>query len=110
MKKIYLSLPISGYDLEERRSYSQIIQRELEKREYEVFNPLYNGLPKEATTNEHMRKDISKLCECDTIIMCQKWNHSAGCVQEFNVAVSIGCEIKFLLSAEPFIMVETKFD
>lgn len=109
MKKIYLSLPISGYDYTERKLLSQQVQRELEKMGYEVFNPMFNGLPKDASTNEHMRVDFKMLCECDEIIMLPKWNHSAGCTQEFNVAVAIGCEVKFLLSVEPFIMLETKF-
>jgi len=71
---------------------------------------MFNGLPMDATTNEHMRADFKKLCECDEIILCPKWNHSAGCTQEFNLAVSIGCDVKFLLSMEPLIIVDTKFE
>ncbi|MGM9778963.1 MAG: DUF4406 domain-containing protein [Prevotella sp.] len=110
MNKIYLSLPISGYDYSERKQLSMQVQMELEKRGYEVFNPMFNGLPKDATTHEHMRVDFKMLCECNEIIMLPKWNHSAGCLQEFGVAASIGCEVKFLLSVEPFIIVESKFD
>ena len=110
MKKIYISLPISGYEYSERKQLSMRVQQELEKKGYEVFNPMFNGLPKQATTHEHMRVDFKMLCECDEIVMLPKWNHSAGCAQEFNVAVSIGCDVKFLLSVEPFIMIETKFD
>lgn len=110
MKKIYISLPISGYDYSERKQLSMRVQQELEKKGYEVFNPMFNGLPKQATTHEHMRVDFKMLCECDEIVMLPKWNHSAGCAQEFNVAVSIGCDVKFLLSVEPFVMIETKFD
>ena len=75
-----------------------------------VLNPMFNGLPKDASTHDHMRVDFKMLCECDEIVMLPKWNHSAGCTCEFNVAVSIGCDVKFLLSVEPFIMIETKFD
>lgn len=71
---------------------------------------MFNGLPKDASTHDHMRVDFKMLCECDEIVMLPKWNHSAGCTCEFNVAVSIGCDVKFLLSVEPFIMIETKFD
>ena len=110
MKKIDLRLPISGYDYSERKQLSIHVQKEMEKRGYEVFNPMFNGLPKDATTHEHMRVDFKMICECDEIIMLPKWNHSAGCSQEFAVAVAIGCEVKFLLSVEPFIVVESKFD
>lgn len=110
MKKIYLSLPISGYDYSERKQLSLQVQTELEKRGYEVFNPMFNGLPVDSVTHEHMRVDFQMLLQCDTILMLPKWNHSAGCVQEFNMAVSIGCEVKFLLSMEPLIIVDTKFE
>lgn len=108
-KRIYISLPISGYDYSERKQTALSVQQELERRGYEVFNPMFNGLPKDATTNEHMRVDFKMLCECDEIIMLPKWNYSAGCTLEFNVAVSIGCEVRFLLAKEPFTILETKF-
>lgn len=110
MSKIYVSGPISGYDYSERKQTFLFVQKELEKKGYEVFNPMFNGLPKGASTHEHMRVDFKMLCECDEILMLPKWNHSAGCSQEFAVAVAIGCNVKFLLSVEPFIIVETKFD
>lgn len=110
MSKIYLSLPISGYDYSERKQLSLKIQNDLEKKGYEVYNPMFNGLPKDASTHEHMRVDFKMLCECDEIIMFPKWNHSAGCTQEFNVAVAIGCNVKILVSIEPMIMIDFRFD
>lgn len=109
MKKIYISGPISGYNYSERKQLFRSVQQELEKRGYEVFNPIFNGLPEDAPTHEHMRVDFKMLCECEEIILLPKWNHSAGCTQEFNVAASIGCRIKFLISTEPFTIVETQF-
>ena len=108
-RRIYISMPISGYDYQERKELSVFVQRELEQRDYEVFNPMFNGLPKDATTNEHMRTDLKMLCECDEIIMLPKWNHSAGCTQELGVATAIGCNVKFLISVKPFTIIETKF-
>lgn len=110
MKKIYISGPISGYDYSERKMLFLSIQQELENRDYEVFNPMFNGLPEDATTKEHMRADFMMLCQCDAIIMLPRWNHSAGCVQELEVAVSIGCEVMFLISTEPFTIMRTQFD
>lgn len=109
MKKIYISGPISHYDYSERKQTFLSVQKMLEKKGYEVYNPMFNGLPKEAETHEHMRVDIKMLCECDTILMLPKWNHSAGCTHELNVAVAIGCDVKFLMSFEPLLIVETKF-
>ena len=110
MAKVYISGPISSYDYPERKQFFLSVQKMLEKKGYEVYNPILNGLPKEATTNEHMRVDIKMLCECDTILMLPKWNHSAGCTHELNVAVAIGCEVKFLQSLDPLVIIETKFD
>lgn len=110
MSKVYISGPISNYDYSERKQTFLKVQQALEKKGCEVFNPMFNGLPKDATTQEHMRVDFQMLLQCDTIIMLPKWNHSIGCTHEFNVAVSIGCEIKFVLSLEPLIIVDTKFE
>lgn len=108
-RKIYISLPISGYDYSERKQLSLAVQQELERRGYEVYNPMFNGLPQDASHAEHMRVDFKMLCECDDVIMLPEWNHSIGCTQEFHMAVSIGCDVKFLLSQEPFVIIETKF-
>ena len=110
MSKIYISGPISHYDYSERKRTFLRVQQALEKKGHEVFNPMFNGLPTDADTHEHMRVDFQMLLQCDTILMLPKWNHSAGCTLELNMAVSIGCEVKFLLSMEPLIIVDTKFE
>lgn len=110
MSKVYISGPISHYDYSERKKTFLRIQQELERKGHEVFNPMFNGLPADADIHEHMRVNFQMLLQCDTILMLPKWNHSAGCTQEFNLAVNIGCEVKFVLSMEPLIIVDTKFE
>lgn len=94
-KKIYISGPISGHDYNERKNDFARIQDYLEKLGYEVFNPMENGLPKDSTTAEHMKIDLTALLESDCIYMMKKWNHSAGCQTEFLVAIAIGLEFIF---------------
>ena len=67
MKKmrVYLSGPISGHDLKERRRAFKEIQERLEKLGIEVFNPMENGLPPESTTHQHMHRDIATLSNED---------------------------------------------
>lgn len=98
--RIYISGPISGYDLDERRKAFKEVQEMLESKGLDVFNPMENGLPAEATTHEHMHRDLAELTRedyghFDAIYMMQKWTHSAGCKLEFDVATSIGLNIYF---------------
>ena len=93
--KVYISLPISGYDISERRNTAKAMENKLRKLGYDVFNPLENGLPTYASTNQHMKADIKALLECDAVIFMQGFNHSAGCHTELAVAMAIGLEVWF---------------
>lgn len=97
--RIYISGPISGYDLAERRRAFKKVQKALEMENYYVFNPLHNGLPAEATTQQHMQRDLAELTRedkpYDAIFMMKGWNHSAGCMTEFHVATAIGLNVYF---------------
>lgn len=46
-KKCYVSGPIRGMDLDERRNAFKTAQIMLEAASYEVVNPIENGLPNE---------------------------------------------------------------
>lgn len=98
-ERIYLSLPISGYDLEERRATASQKKLELEAKGCEVFNPLENGLPAEATTYQHLRRDFHELTREDkpytAIYMMRRWTHSAGCKRELEIALSCGMGVYF---------------
>ena len=99
-KRIYISGPISGHDIKERRKAFKEIQEHLEAQGYEVFNPLENGLPAEATTHDHMKRDIEELLTCDYIYMMRRFTHSKGCKVEFDVATAIGLPVFFEESGE----------
>ena len=94
-KKVYLSLPISGYDLTERIETALKVELNLHEKGYDVFNPLDNGLPHEASTHEHMKADIKALLDCDIVLFMSGFNRSAGCHTELTVAMAIGMEIWF---------------
>ena len=93
--RIYISGPISNFDPEERRNAFEETKRYLTSHGFDVFNPMENGLPAEATTNEHMKRDIEELLACDRIYMMKKWTHSKGCKVEFDVATAIGLPVMF---------------
>lgn len=98
--RIYISGPISGHNIEERRKAFKEIQSQLEAQGYEPVNPMENGLPDEATTHEHMKRDIELLMTCDYIYMMRRWTHSKGCKVEFDVATAIGLPVLFEEASE----------
>lgn len=95
--RIYLSGPISNHDLEERRQAFKKAQTVLEAEGFTVFNPMENGLSAEATTHDHMHRDLAVLTNEDipftAIYMMTGWLHSAGCKLEFDVATAIGLSV-----------------
>lgn len=105
MKKIYISGPISGYDINDRKDAFAKAQEVLELCGYEVRNPFDNGLDREAFTHEHMRADLKMLLDCDEILMLKGWNRSAGCNVELQCAVAAGLEVCFESNATPSAIV-----
>lgn len=94
-KKIYISLPISHYDLEERRQYAQKIEDSLSHFYETVVNPLKNGIPDTADWRVHMRRDMQLLLGCDAIYLTKDWESSKGCKLEFDVATSCGLDVVY---------------
>ena len=93
--KIYISLPISGYDIEERHDCAMLMEIRLKSLGYDVFNPLGDGWVQGLSNNEYMRKDLISLLDCDAIFFMNGWDKSLGCHTEFCVAVACGIDILF---------------
>lgn len=97
--RVYISGPISNEDYEAQKVKFKNVQRVFEASGFEVFNPMENGLPVEATTAEHMRRDLATLTReenpFDTIYMMERWTHSKVCKVEFDVATAMGMEVIF---------------
>lgn len=97
--RIYISGPISGLNREECIAKFKDTQRMLENLGFEVFNPKENGLPEDAKSHDHMRRDLSVLTNelnpFTHIFMMNHWTHSAGCWKEFETAISCGIAVIF---------------
>lgn len=104
-KRVYISGPISGHDLNERREEFASLKNLLIIMDYEPVNPMENGLPADATTHQHMRRDIELLMTCDMIYMMKGWTHSKGCMVELEVATSIGMPVLFEEASEMVLFV-----
>lgn len=88
--RIYLSGPITGYDIEERKCYFGSIEKGFEKAGFEVVNPLKNGLLESAAYEEHIKKDIELLLTCDYIAMLPDSDKSKGAMLEQHIADVVG--------------------
>lgn len=84
--KCYISLPITGYDLAERRETAAKIEARLQQLGFETVNPLSKDLPDDAPYSEHMRQDLKLLLDCDTIYLAEGWQDSKGCRFEADIA------------------------
>lgn len=85
-KKMYLSLPISGRNLERVKEYAKKIKDKWVKKGFEVVTP-FEVVPDDNKSYEYcMGKDITALLQCDGIILCHDWFSSKGCRAECSVA------------------------
>ena len=92
-RKVYLSGPISGYDYEERRITFGLWNTVMRAHGFEPVNPMENGVPKDAPSEEHMRVDLMMLLKCDCIMMLKGWERSLGARLEHEVALSCGMRV-----------------
>lgn len=96
-QKIYISGPISGHDINERREVFKTASVVLQSLGYDPVDPIYFAdlHPEDVTTHSHMKRDIHLLLQCDAIFMMRGWTHSKGCKVEFDVATAIGLPVYF---------------
>ena len=97
-EKVYISGPIAGFDLNERKLAFLKVQHMLESLGYEPSNPFNNGVPDEEHWRVHMRADIAMLLQCEAIYMMPGWEMSKGCKLELDVASS--CGIRVMLESQ----------
>lgn len=97
-KRIYISGPISDHEDVCTEAFDRI-EKMLVDSGFRVFNPLKNGLPFNADTHLHMRRDLNVLTNeedpFEYIFMMKRWSHSAGCTKELEVAISCGISVVY---------------
>lgn len=91
--KVYISLPISGKDIEEQKRHAGDVASFLMTAGFTPMSPFGNGLDKSASYEDHLREDLKMLLGCDAIFMCEGWQGSKGCTLEHEVAVTCGLTI-----------------
>ena len=103
-KRIYISIPISGHDIEEVKAKAIDISERLLWDVFELKKgrnrpgviTLFDVCPEpDKPYSYYMGKDIEALLECDAIFLCEGWQNSKGCMAEFEVARIYGKKIMF---------------
>jgi hypothetical protein len=93
--KIYISGKISGLPFSEVKAKFQAVQDFLEDLDFEVVNPMNNGLTKDDTWEQHMINDIVMLLPCEAIYMLDNWTDSVGASIEYDIAMRTGKDVWF---------------
>lgn len=92
-KRVYISGPISGYDMAERRETFQRAATRFRRLGYDVVNPLELGIPDTASWGACMRVDIAALMSCHIIYLLPRWYESLGATIERNLAELVGIRV-----------------
>lgn len=86
---------ITGRPPQEYNAHFAAAAARLEAEGYDVINPLYNGLPEDASWHEHMCADIRLLTYCREIYMLAGWERSTGASAEHALAVALGMTVNY---------------
>lgn len=85
-KKLYISLPISGRNLDDVKQRANVIKESVVSDEYEAVTPFDICPDSSLPYSELMGRDIAVLMECDGILFDYDWNESRGCRAEMAIA------------------------
>lgn len=91
--KVYISLPISGRDIDEARQQADRAAAQLSRMGHRPVNPFNIYAGKNPTYADHLCSDLRALIDCDAIMLCEGWEESRGCRIEAKVAVEFGLEM-----------------
>jgi hypothetical protein len=84
--KVYISLPITGHDIEEVEARCIFAKSVLKKKGHTPVSPLDVSDNPNASYAEHMGRDISALLDCDAVVFLDGWEESKGCALEHAAA------------------------
>ena len=89
MRKLYLSGPITGIRDDNKPAFDAAAAA-LRAAGYKVFNPLENGLPRNAPWEQHMRADLAQMMVCDALAVLPGAHFSRGSKMEMDLAMQLG--------------------
>lgn len=90
--KVYISIPITGHDLEQQILTAEAIAKEIANRGHEPVSPFETPPPTRKCLTEkeeyayYIGADIERLLLCDAICFAKGWKNSRGCRLEHEAA------------------------
>lgn len=104
--KIYVSIPITGHDIEEQRLKSQAAERRIYALGHLPITPFSVTAPNDMSEKEtyayFMGRDIEMLLRCDAVYMAdRRWAKSRGCSIEHHAASVMDMEIYYNIEDIP---------
>ena len=90
--RIYISIPISGYPIEEQKVKAREIANKLRNLGHEPVNPFDTPPPSGISSDKeqyayYIGEDIKRLLTCDAVYLCNGWHESKGCRLETQTAL-----------------------
>lgn len=101
--KIYISLPITGHDIEEVEASCIYASGVIQAKGHTPVSPLDVSPDPAATYAEHMGNDITALLLCDAALFLDGWRQSKGCRLEHAAAEIYEKKIFYSLDRIPNI-------
>lgn len=84
--KVYISIPITGHDIQTVREKADRIKAMLSRAGHTPVSPLDIYAGKNPTYDDHICYDLLAMLDCDALLQCKGWEDSMGCVIEYQVA------------------------
>ena len=101
--KVYISLPISGHDIEQVKKRAEEVKQRIENDRVVAITPFDVCDEKDRSYSYYMGRDIEALIECDGIYVCNGWHSSKGCQAEVHVAVVYDKKMVFESKSKVFV-------
>lgn len=95
--KCYISIPITGRDIDDVKKEIENYKTRLRSKGYSPISPFDRVVDFNAMHEQHMREDFKLLLDCDAIYMADEWTNSKGCKAEFDCALACGIKPIFSL-------------
>lgn len=96
---VYLSGKIGGLEWDDAVHNFEVAEHCVKKELFlirRIVNPTLSPLPRTATWEQHLAKDLNDMIACDTIAMLPNWQDSPGAKLEHEFAKVRGYNIVYL--------------